>query len=329
MVSDYKHAYLLELRAKLVEDSPVACTKRLFEFRQKMSAELRSYLKGLPEREQPTTLEETYAAIRRWIEKERAAKGESDTSQAGRGRFRRRGGGMNELKEDEAPKPEAMQAMINQSVQQALAKAGVSGKGGGGKGSWGGKPTTAPPELKKCERCKGMHVPRLTKEQCPNRGSLKAGTLKQILDSGKKCSYWVRRAEDGTKTECGGEGHTWEDHKAALAEAYPKGKEGGKKGGGKKGGGRGDKKPKESTSELREVGDQDHGQQEPSDLRQRLLTEFTSVCREDGAGQEGPVTESDIVDALFSGDVGSPCCILREWPGGTWAMQRGLRRQSR
>ena len=73
LIADYKHAYLLELRAKLVEDTSIAVTKRLFEFRQKMSADLRGYLKGLPEREQPATLEETYAAIRRRADREGAS----------------------------------------------------------------------------------------------------------------------------------------------------------------------------------------------------------------------------------------------------------------
>eukprot|EP00969_Alexandrium_andersonii_P317621 14032026-Alexandrium_andersonii.AAC.1 len=65
LIADYKHAYLLELRAKLVENTPVAVTKRLFEFRQKMSPNLRGYLKGLPQSEQPTALEEMYDAMRR------------------------------------------------------------------------------------------------------------------------------------------------------------------------------------------------------------------------------------------------------------------------
>eukprot|EP00974_Lingulodinium_polyedra_P041466 3985070-Lingulodinium_polyedra.AAC.1 len=43
LVADYKHAYLLELRARLVEDTPIAVAKRLFELRQKMAPELRSY----------------------------------------------------------------------------------------------------------------------------------------------------------------------------------------------------------------------------------------------------------------------------------------------
>eukprot|EP00969_Alexandrium_andersonii_P176298 7795833-Alexandrium_andersonii.AAC.1 len=30
LIADYKHAYLLELLAKLVENTPVAATKRLF-----------------------------------------------------------------------------------------------------------------------------------------------------------------------------------------------------------------------------------------------------------------------------------------------------------
>ena len=73
LVADYKHAYLLELRAKLVENTEIALTKRLFEFQQKMAPEVRSYVKGLPPREVPDTLEGMYEAIRRWCDKERAA----------------------------------------------------------------------------------------------------------------------------------------------------------------------------------------------------------------------------------------------------------------
>eukprot|EP00974_Lingulodinium_polyedra_P030326 2918651-Lingulodinium_polyedra.AAC.1 len=43
--------------------------------------------------------------------------------------------------------------------------------------------------------------------------------------------------------ECGGEGHTWEDHKAALAEAYGDGK------GGKSGKGKGKASKGKDTSE--------------------------------------------------------------------------------
>ena len=74
-MADYKHAYLLELRAKLVESTEVSLTKRLFEFRQKMAPELRSYIKGLPPREVPDTLEGIYEAVRHWCDKERAASG--------------------------------------------------------------------------------------------------------------------------------------------------------------------------------------------------------------------------------------------------------------
>ena len=77
-IADYRHAYLLELRAKLVEDSSIATTKRLDEMRQKMSPELRSFIKGLPDDIQPTNLESMYDAIRRWADKERAGQSNHD-----------------------------------------------------------------------------------------------------------------------------------------------------------------------------------------------------------------------------------------------------------
>ena len=68
LIADYRHAHLLELRAKLVEDSSIATTKRLYEMRQKISRKLKSFIKGLPDDIQPTNLESMHDAIRRWAE---------------------------------------------------------------------------------------------------------------------------------------------------------------------------------------------------------------------------------------------------------------------
>ena len=162
-------------------------------------------------------------------------------------------------------------SLINQGVQQALAKAGLAKGKGGGKS---GVPSPPTPELRRCDRCKGWHIPKLSKEACPNRISLKAGTLKQTLDSGKHCSYWVARLPDGTKRECEGEGHTWEDHKAALAEKGPPAGSGAKGGGGKGSKQKGDgKNNKEKGNEMREgeaAKSDDKGKADT--VRHRLLT---------------------------------------------------------
>ena len=135
LVADYKHAYLLELRAKLVENTEIALTKRLFEFRQKMAPEVRSYIKGLPPREVPDTLEGMYEAIRRWCDKERAA---SDGAKDARW-TRRRQDRVYEAKEgdskqgSEQPKEEALNMLV-QGLTQALGK----GRGKGAKGGKGG-----------------------------------------------------------------------------------------------------------------------------------------------------------------------------------------------
>ena len=284
-ISDYKHAYLMELRAGLVEDSEVSTTKRLFELKQKMSAELRSFVKGLPEVEQPRTLEATYDAIRRWAEKERAfqATGGGGSSE---GYGRRRKERQNELKQEQPnarsgngnsgsskdkEKPTAplteehILNLMSQGVAQALAKAGV--KGGKGQGKGKGQEAERPAPTR-CSRCKGFHLPRLGVEQCPNRISLEAGTLKETLATGKPCSYWVHRNPDGTKRECCGEGHTWEDHKAALVKAYGKGK--GKSKGKDKG-----KENADAACELKET-EQDFAEE----LKARLATEYFSEMRE-------------------------------------------------
>ena len=52
-----------------------------------------------------------------------------------------------------------------------------TGRGAGGKGGKGDgkKGAGAPPPLQKCDRCHGMHLPRLGKDHCPNNISLEAG----------------------------------------------------------------------------------------------------------------------------------------------------------
>ena len=118
------------------------------------------------------------------------------------------------------------------------------------KGKAGGKTKGSPPsqpdstELKQCGRCNGWHIPKLSRNHCPNQLAHDNGTLKQNLEAKTKCTFWVKRLENGQKQECCGEGHTWEDHKAALAKwsAKPdKGKGKGKKGDDKKKGKGGEK----------------------------------------------------------------------------------------
>eukprot|EP00959_Pyramimonas_sp_CCMP1952_P272322 5693493-Pyramimonas_sp.AAC.1 len=55
-MQDYKHAYLLQLRAKLVENTPIAITMRLFDYKSRLAPEIQKYIKGLPVSEQPQTL---------------------------------------------------------------------------------------------------------------------------------------------------------------------------------------------------------------------------------------------------------------------------------
>ena len=175
-IADYRHAYLLELRAKLVEDSAIAATKRLYELRQKMSPELRSYIKGLPEAEQPTNLEMMYDSIRRWADKERA--GQSGDAE---GHGRRRRERHHEMKpagnsstsaasataattaststsSSSALTPDAIMSMMANGIAQALARTGAGAKG---KPAAAGAKATAAPALTKCSRCKGFHCPSL------------------------------------------------------------------------------------------------------------------------------------------------------------------------
>ena len=151
-----------------------------------MSPELKSFIKGLPDDIQPTNLESTYDAIRRWADKERAGQSNHDGHEGGRHRRERH----NELKvtqpsELKVTQPsastgttststtstqggathEAFLNMVTSGIAQALAKVGAIGKG---KGDSGGK--GAPVTLQKCSRCTGMHLPKLALESCPKQG---------------------------------------------------------------------------------------------------------------------------------------------------------------
>ena len=203
-IAEYRHAYLRGLTAKLVEDSPIATTKRLCDMRQKMSPELKSFIRGLPDDIHPTNLESMYDATRRWADKERAGQSNHD----GNGGGRRRREGHNEVKLTQPSAStgiasnsttsiqggathEAILNMMTSGIAQALAKVGAKGKG---KGDSGGK--GAPVTRQKCSRCKGMHLPKLALENCPNKISLKAGTLKDTLSGGKS----VRTGPRGSRT---------------------------------------------------------------------------------------------------------------------------------
>ena len=67
----YERAYLLELRAGLVLTHEVATAQRLFAYKEKLAPEVRAYLKGLPDVEQPISLAEMHRAVRKWAEIQR------------------------------------------------------------------------------------------------------------------------------------------------------------------------------------------------------------------------------------------------------------------
>ena len=70
-VRAYERAYLLELRAGLVLTHEVATAQRLFAYKEKLAPEVRAYLKGLPDVEQPISLAEMHRAVRKWAEIQR------------------------------------------------------------------------------------------------------------------------------------------------------------------------------------------------------------------------------------------------------------------
>ena len=71
-IREYEQAYLLELRAGLVESTELALTSRLYAYRDKLPPEVLKYLKALPAWEQPSSLEDMHEAVRKWAEIERA-----------------------------------------------------------------------------------------------------------------------------------------------------------------------------------------------------------------------------------------------------------------
>ena len=70
-VRAYERAYLLELRAGLVLTHEVATAQRLFAYKEKLAPEVRSYLKALPDAEQPNSLSGMHRAVRKWAEIQR------------------------------------------------------------------------------------------------------------------------------------------------------------------------------------------------------------------------------------------------------------------
>ena len=70
-VRAYERAYLLELRAGLVLTHEVATAQRLFIYKEKLAPEVRAYLKGLPDAEQPNSLAAMHRAVRKWAEIQR------------------------------------------------------------------------------------------------------------------------------------------------------------------------------------------------------------------------------------------------------------------
>ena len=70
-VHAYEKAYLLELRAGLVVTNEVVTAQRLFNYKDKLAPEVRGYLKGLPDAEQPTSLGCMHRAVRKWADIQR------------------------------------------------------------------------------------------------------------------------------------------------------------------------------------------------------------------------------------------------------------------
>ena len=70
-VRAYERAYLPELRAGLVLTHEVATAQRLFTYKEKLAPEVRVYLKGLPDAEQPISLAGMHRAVRKWAEIQR------------------------------------------------------------------------------------------------------------------------------------------------------------------------------------------------------------------------------------------------------------------
>merc|ERR1712048_1204020 len=71
---------LLELRAGLVVTNEVVTAQRLFNYKEKLAPEVRQYLKGLPDAEQPISLAGMHRAVRKWAEIQR--EGQSEVKKA-------------------------------------------------------------------------------------------------------------------------------------------------------------------------------------------------------------------------------------------------------
>ena len=116
--------------------------------------------------------------------------------------------------------------MIAQIAQKLQACTKGKGKGGG-QGQSPGANQTKDWSKEKCFTCGGKHLAQLRgKAQCPNTIAEANGTAEANKRNNTKCTHWI----DNNTTECGG-GHSFEDHKAALAKFRVKGK--GKDGKGK------------------------------------------------------------------------------------------------
>ena len=70
-IREYEQAYLLELRAGLVESTELALSSRLYAYQDKLPPEVLMYLKGLPSCEQPRSLDDVHEALRKWADIQR------------------------------------------------------------------------------------------------------------------------------------------------------------------------------------------------------------------------------------------------------------------
>ena len=71
MVADYKQAYLLQVRANLVDKSEIGIMKAMYEYKDKLPPELNKYIIQLPEDQQPRSIQMLHEAMRNWAEIER------------------------------------------------------------------------------------------------------------------------------------------------------------------------------------------------------------------------------------------------------------------
>ena len=71
IVAEYEKAYLLEMRAGIVQDDSLSIKKRLLDYEQRLAPEVRKWIANLPEAETPQTLVDMRRLIRKWAETER------------------------------------------------------------------------------------------------------------------------------------------------------------------------------------------------------------------------------------------------------------------